>query len=334
MTGKELQNAVHLDLETRSAVNLRAVGPWVYSESWSTQVWVACFARLDGAVQAWHPGDPVPREIIQAAKEGAPFVAHNATFERSIFTNILKPRFGWPLPPIERWYCTAAMAAAQSLPRDLEGVAKLLGCEEQKDMQGYSLMKTMMKPYKTTQAGIEWKCSDPHCLHIQHEGVILHYRAGPERIGTIYCSQDVLTERNVCKKLLPLSPKERRVWILDQKMNERGVLVDRPTVTKALNIVTKSMGEINSSMSEITGWGLAATQVQKLKWWLTFEGLTTADLRKDTVVDLVKGGRLRRHRDRPFVYAGHRHPNLGCAVRRRIASPRPAFRSARGCDRC
>jgi DNA polymerase len=293
---RELKDALHVDLETRSAVNLRVAGPWVYSEHWSTQVWVGCFARGDGPVKAWHPGDPLPTEITRAAEEGVPFAAHNAGFERAMFTNILKPRFGWPLPPIEQWHCTAALAAAQSLPRTLEGVTELLGCEHQKDMEGHRLMKTMMKPYKTTKGGIPWKCSDPHCLHIEHEGVILHYRAGPERIarGTVYCGQDVLTERSVCKKLLSLSAKERRVWILDQKMNERGVLVDRPTVQNSLDIVTKSMGEINAGMSEITG-GLLATQVQKLKWWLLFEGLTTADLRKDTIVDLLKETDLDAH---------------------------------------
>jgi DNA polymerase len=296
MAGKEFQDALHVDLETRSAVNLRVAGPWVYSEHWSTQVWVACFARGDRPVEAWHPGDPVPDTIFQAAWDGVPFCAHNVGFERAITATIMGPRHSWPILPIERWYCTAAMAAAQALPRDLEGVAKLLGCANQKDMDGHRLMKTMMKPYKTTQAGIAWKCSDPHCLHIEHEGLILHYRTGDERIarGTVYCAQDVRTERAICKKLLPLSAKERRVWILDQKMNERGVMVDRAMVTKALNIVTRSMGEINSAMQDITG-GLLATQVQKLRWWLTFEGLTTADLRKDTITDFLKDANLDTH---------------------------------------
>lgn len=292
----KLEDALHLDYETRSRVNLRVAGPWVYGEDWSTQVWVACFARGDGPVEVWHPGDPVPDTIFQAAWDGVPFVAHNVGFERAITATIMGPRYGWPILPIERWICTAAMAAAQALPRDLEGVGKLLGCQEQKDMEGHSLMKTMMKPSKITKNSDPWRCQDPNCVHIDHGDVTVHYRAGPERIarGTIYCAQDVLTERGVCKKLLPLSAKERRVWILDQKMNERGVMVDRPMVTKALNIVTKSMGEINSAMQDITG-GLLATQVQKLRWWMTFEGLTTADLRKDTIIDLLKEANLDAH---------------------------------------
>lgn len=294
----KLEDAVHLDYETRSRIDLRVAGPWVYGEDWSTQVWVACFARGDGPVEAWHPGDPVPDTIFQAAWDGVPFVAHNVGFERAITATIMGPRHGWPILPIERWYCTAAMAAAQALPRDLEGVANLLDCSEQKDMEGHRLMKTMMKPYKTTQARIAWKCTNSFCLHVEGDGVILHYRAGADRIerGTLYCAQDVLTERAVCKKLLPLSAKERRVWILDQKMNERGVMIDRPMVTRALDIVTKSMGEINAGMQDVTGmWLTKATQVQKLKWWLTFEGMTTADLRKDTIVDLLKSNNLDTH---------------------------------------
>jgi DNA polymerase bacteriophage-type len=143
---KELQDALHLDYETRSTVNLRVAGPWVYGEHWSTQVWVACFARGDADVEAWHPGDPVPDTIFQAAWDGVPFVAHNVGFERAITATVMGPRHGWPILPIERWYCTAAMAAAQALPRDLESVAKLLGCANQKDMDGHRLMKTMMKP--------------------------------------------------------------------------------------------------------------------------------------------------------------------------------------------
>jgi len=304
----ELEDALHLDLETRSRINLRVTGPWVYGEDWSTSVWCACFARGEGDVEAWHQGDPVPTTIIRAYEDGVPFVAHNVGFERALIHTQLAPKHGWPIPPIEQWWCTASMAAAMALPRDLERAASLMGCRAQKDMEGHDLMKKMMKPAKT------YRCL--HCGGTGHEGghpvsnagpcpvceghgTILTWHMSPYMLerGTEYCKQDVRTERELATKLRPLPPMEREVWMLDQRMNERGVLIDKPMVHKAIKIAAKATTELNEQSKFLTrkdanGKGLMTTQVQKLRWWMAFEGVPVENLAKDTIRALLESKNL------------------------------------------
>ena len=295
----ELRDAIHLDFETRSTVNLRQAGPFVYGENWATDIWCACFARGDGPIQEWRPGDPVPDTIARAAAEGIPFVAHNVSFERAIIKTIAGPRYGWPILPIARWYCTAAMAAAMSLPRKLEDAAVLMGCDAQKDMVGHRLMLKMMKPSQRVKcllcSGTGHVNGGLECGNCGGRGVLLYWHDSPNDIArlTAYCGQDVATERDLCDKLYPLPPLEREIWMLDQTINERGVQIDLPTVKKAQKIVKEAIDELNSEMKEVTGsFELTTNKVTKLRLWLACEGLHVENLRKDTIVSLLKSENL------------------------------------------
>src|SRR6516164_6840842 len=110
-----------LDFETRSTRNLALTGAWKYSRHESTDVWCACFAVDAGEVKVWQPGDPVPIEIIEAAADPSyQLCAHNAAFERSILTNILTPRYGWPAIGLDQFRDT--MAKARKLRKDETGI--------------------------------------------------------------------------------------------------------------------------------------------------------------------------------------------------------------------
>src|SRR3954469_6163332 len=176
-----LEDALHVDLETRSIVNLPKTGPYVYFDHWSTECWGACYARGDDPVEAWHPGDPVPPAILKAHQDGVPFVAHNAGFERVAFDKIMGLRHGWPTPPLERWYCTAAMAAALALPRSLGGVCKVMHRVEQKDMEGADIIKRMMKPFKVEQVPC-FLCGEKICAHDELFKTVLYYRDTPDMV--------------------------------------------------------------------------------------------------------------------------------------------------------
>src|ERR1051326_3394532 len=142
----DLSSALHIDFETRSASDIRKGGPFVYTEHWSTSPWCAAYALGHDDVKLWWPGDPLPGEIAAAFAMGVPFVAHNAGFERAVFSNIMGPRFDWPVPPLDQWVCTASMAAAMALPRSLDGACTAMAVPHQKDDTGHSLMLRMARP--------------------------------------------------------------------------------------------------------------------------------------------------------------------------------------------
>ena len=87
---------LHLDLETRSTVDLQKSGPYVYAEHPTTDVWVACWAIDDEPVQACGPGAPAPGRLRAHVEAGLPVAAHNYAFEYVIVNQVLAPRHGWP----------------------------------------------------------------------------------------------------------------------------------------------------------------------------------------------------------------------------------------------
>ena len=216
-----------------------------------------------------------------------PFVAHNVGFERIMFGKILGQRFGWPVPPLRQWWCTAAMAAALSLPRDLARAGEVLGLSVQKDADGAKVMRAMMRPYRTEKVPC-WLCGAKSCGHPEQFRLNLFYREDPELLarGIEYRKRDVETERELCRHIRPLPPIEREVWLLDQLINERGVMIDLLAVRNAQKIVAEAMQELNDRAAELTG-GYLASQVQKLKWWCNFERVNLSDLRRETVRDLL-----------------------------------------------
>jgi hypothetical protein len=141
------QTILFRDFETKSTLDLPDVGAWKYASDHTTDVWCCAYAVDDGPIELWVPGDPVAPEFIEAAQNPTWVVsAFNDQFERLIERHIMGPRYGWPTVPIERHRCTQAAALAHALPAKLEGVARALGLEQQKDEAGRRTMLLMAKP--------------------------------------------------------------------------------------------------------------------------------------------------------------------------------------------
>jgi DNA polymerase len=264
---------LHLDVETRSAVDLKLAGPWVYAQHQSTDLWCACWAIGDRAVQTWRPGDPAPAQLVEHVAAGGPLVAHNAmSFERVIWRNILAIRYGWPEPALEQWHCTGALAAAMALPRSLDEAARALGLPVQKDMAGHRLMLQMARPRL-----------------IEPDGRIVWWDV-PDKVRRLiaYCQQDVEVERALHQRLRPLSDVEREVFLLDARINERGVAVDLELVEAAEALVAETQAQLDAEMRGLTGGVIeAATQTARLLTWLRARGVEADSVDKPAVAGLL-----------------------------------------------
>ena len=264
---------LHLDVETRSAVNLKRVGPSVYAEHPSTDLWCACWAIGDGAIQTWRPGDPPPTELVEHVAAGHPLVAHNAmSFERVIWRHVLAARYGWPEPTLEQWHCTGALAAAMALPRSLDEAARALGLPAQKDIAGHRLMLQMARPRL-----------------IEPDGSIVWWDV-PDKVARLiaYCRQDVEVERALHRRLRSLSDAEREVFLLDARINERGVAVDLELVEAAEALVAETQAQLDAEMRQLTGGVVeAATQSARLLTWLRARGVEAESVDKPAVAELL-----------------------------------------------
>lgn len=295
-----------LDFETRSAVDLRKTGSYVYAEDPSTDVWCAAYAVDDGPVQLWTPGQPCPAEVLDAVMAGEEISAFNAAFERTIWRHILTPRYGWPLPDESQWRCTMAWALAMALPGSLENAAAAVGIDEAKDMAGRRLMLQMSKPRRfggpaQCRRCHGWGASDgetdyhgpcPECHgrgEAEYEDVPVWWDDDSRRQRLYaYCMQDVVVERELRRRLLPLSPAEQALWHLDQRVNDRGVFVDEEFCRAAQKVVAKIAKALDDEMEQVTGGAVSkCSQTHVLTAWLREQGVDATSVAKDVLADLL-----------------------------------------------
>ncbi|MEE8607954.1 MAG: DNA polymerase [Nitrospiraceae bacterium] len=280
-------SVLNIDFESRSTLPLQKTGVYPYAQHHTTDIWCMAYAFDDEPVQLWTPIDelregpyPSPRfdwDVVEHIRSGGEVRAWNAQFERIIWHYILHHRYGFPILKREQIYDTAADAAALALPRGLGKAAQVLGLGIEKDDAGYRLMMRMAKPRKPR------KDEDPDALLWWDD------EDRRERLYA-YCKQDVEVERAIGKRLRKLSDDERRVYLLDQKMNDRGVMLDMPLIHAAQGIVAEGMSRANAELDEVTSGKVSAvTKVKDLTKWLQYREIDVDNVRKDTLRDLLDG---------------------------------------------
>ena len=248
---------VHIDFETRSPLPFgrpkEAVNVYVYAAHDCTDLWCAQIAVGDDDPVLWLPYEPLPKAIENHLKAGAPRCAHNAQFERVIWQRICTPRYDWPETEIEHWDCTMARSLSMALPASLDGAAAAVGLDVRKDHAGHRLMMQMAKPRRIIESSgaIEWWDDEEKRLQLYE-----------------YCRQDVIVERRLDQELFRLSPFERRVYNLDQRMNDRGVYIDAEARAAANYVVDELTADADAEMETVTGGAVRrATQVAALQGW-------------------------------------------------------------------
>ena len=264
-------SVLSIDFETRSRVDLRKSGTHVYAADPTTDIWCMAFAFDDEDVELWTPrwdGGSRRARIEAHVQAGGEMRAWNAQFERLIWRDILGPRYRFPVPHMGQWYDTAADAAALGLPRGLGKAADVLGLPTQKDDAGHRLMLQMSKPRSVKGGRVAW-WDTPDRLHRLYE----------------YCRQDVRVERAIGERTRKLPASERRIYLLDQIINDRGVLVDVDLVLAAQQIVREGTRRANAELADITnGEVTSVTKVADLTQYLGVE-----NVRKDTIRDYLDG---------------------------------------------
>jgi DNA polymerase len=272
-----ITHVLHRDIESRSRVDLRKVGPHRYAANASTEVLCMAFAVNDGPVQLWVWGEPIPAEFFEAeANPGWRVAAHNDAFETAIEKHVLHPRIGWPLIPLNRHRCTQAMCQAFGLPSRISAAADVLELGNRKDVAGERLMHQMSKPRRARQG---------------EDSANVHWFEDADRWQRLYdyCRQDVEVERELHDRLRPLSSTEQALWVLSSQINERGFHVDRRFAEAARRIASQAAPEIDAELAELTAGAVTAIgQIARLAQWLQRQGCTASKLDRKTIEQLLK----------------------------------------------
>jgi DNA polymerase len=273
MSGRVL----HVDLETRSCVDLRKTGAHKYAEDPTTTIVCGSYRFDDGPVRQWL-GTEIPGEVAEHLAVGGKMAGHNQQFERVVLNEWL-PCLIEP----EQQDCTMARGLAVGLPASLEQMGEALGASVQKDKDGHRLMMQMCKPRGFDAAGTPLWWDDADRL---------------QRLSA-YCDQDVAAECAIDALVPRLSERERRVWELDQRVNARGFQVDLPLVRKALTAVDAASKAADREMWRLTNGAVKrCTEVAKIVAWVQGQGVPCKSVAKGEIDDLIVGAEMF---DKPVV---------------------------------
>lgn len=276
--GHPYMPSLSIDFETRSTVDLPETGVYVYAAHQDTAIWCMAWAFEGEEPEiifpgntALGPGQALPQRIVDHIASGGMIRAHNAAFERIMWRDCARRLYGWPEVPLRQWECSAAEAASMALPRRLGAAAQVLGVPFQKDEEGHRLMLRMCRPRSTKGGDLVW-------WDIAERLV---------RLGE-YCKQDVRAEQSISPRMRRLSESERQVWLLDQRINDRGILLDVPLARGARAVVEQGLERSRELLIEATGGAVTAvTQVGKIKSWMKELGVPETALDKKSVEALL-----------------------------------------------
>lgn len=252
------------DFETASGCDLEQAGSWAYAEHPTTEILCLRVRLWNGHRLRWAPWNRSEEDhLLELTRDPAiQFIAHGTGFEKAIWRRIMMPQFWFPDVANVRWHDTMATCAMKAIPLGLEDGARILGLTQQKDMEGRKLTIGLSKPNKKTGK-----------LDRSMETLL--------RVDE-YCDVDIITQTEMVERIGVIDGLERKTWLLDQKINERGVKLDLDFVRAAMQIVDDATVPLAKEFEGLTG-GLKFTQAVKLKLWCHKRSVYIPDLQKDTV---------------------------------------------------
>ncbi|WP_220125100.1 hypothetical protein [Terrilactibacillus laevilacticus] len=245
-----------IDIETYSDVDLTKSGVYAYADSPNFEILLFAYAfdNEETKIVDLACGETLPQEVIHAlSDENIIKAAFNAAFERTCLSKYL----GVYLPPIS-WQCTAVQSAMLALPLSLDGVGEVLNIRRKKLKEGTDLVRYFSLPCKPTKTNGGRARNLPEHAPEKWE----QFKA--------YCIRDVDAEREIRWKLrkFPIPENEMEVYQLDQEINDRGILVDRELVSRAVECDLLYKDKATTRAYELTGLN-NPNSVAQVKGWLS-----------------------------------------------------------------
>jgi DNA polymerase len=228
-----------IDMETRSRCDLTSRGVYNYAQDGTTDVLCMSYAFDEGEVVTWQPDQPFPESVRNHTGR---IYAHNAAFERLIFWYVLQCNF-----QLEQFVCTATQARANCLPGSLEDVGRAISSVMRKDHRGAQLIRALSIPKADGSFN-----SDPRLMQEMIE----------------YCEADVRAMRAISKAMRPLSDEELADYHTNERINDRGVLLDLPLAQAAIRYASVELEEIETLVAELTAGAIKSVRSPKMKSWV------------------------------------------------------------------
>ena len=224
------------------------------------------------------PGWEEKVKVALAAADAAETqVWQNSAFDRTV----LRHAWGYEMP-LERIWDTMVQALAHSLPGSLDSLCSILGVpvDMSKHKAGKALVQLFCKPRPRNQ---------------KIRRATRHTHPVEWRRFLDYAGSDILAMREVRKRMpkwnYPGNQRERDLWVLDQRINDRGVAVDLDLAEAAVRATALAKRGLKHKTQELTGFdpetgqGLESTTKRDafLKFLLAQYDVDLPDMQKGTL---------------------------------------------------
>lgn len=262
-----------IDIETYSSNDLPSCGVYKYVEAPDFTILLFAYSIDGGPVTCvdFAQGEELPAEIVAALRDpDVVKTAFNAAFERICISKY----YGWPLMDPAQWRCTMVRAARMGLPLSLGQCGEVLKLADGKMKEGAALIRYFSCPTRKKDGTI-----------------IRHYPAdAPDRweVFVKYNIRDVEVEQAILAKVRRLEPADfdEDLYTVDQRINDRGVMIDRQLVDNAARFDEEYKAELLREAQELTGMENPNSPAQIKEYLQKATGQTFASLNKKSLDDI------------------------------------------------
>lgn len=262
---------IGIDIETYSSNDLVNCGVYKYVEAPDFTILLFAYNVDGGPVQCvdFAMGEELPGEIREALTDPAVLkTAFNAAFERICISKYYG--FDKPMDP-SQWSCTMVLAARMGLPLSLGQCGEVLKLAEGKMTEGKTLVRYFSVPGKNGR-------------HLPSDA--------PDRWAVFkqYNIRDVEVEQAIRAKVARLKPADfdEDLYVADQEINDRGVMIDRVLVDAAARFDDEYKAELLKVAQDLTGMENPNSPAQIKEWLHSVTGFSIQSLNKKNLDDLDK----------------------------------------------
>lgn len=228
---------LYLDLETYSETPITH-GTHAYAAD--AEVLLCAWAVDDNHVRVHDFTDPLelfhPQLKSALANPETTVVIHNSHFDRTVLRHALDITI-----PVERIHDTMVQALSHGLPGALGMLCTILGLpsDKAKDKDGKRLIQLFCKPLGKNRIL-------RRATRETHPAEWARFKA--------YAASDIEAMREVMKRMptINMTPAEKALWHLDQRINDTGVAIDMGLVHAAIAAVGRAQRELSERAVELT----------------------------------------------------------------------------------
>ena len=257
-----------IDIETYSSYDLKSCGVYRYTEAPDFTILLFAYSVDGGPVTCcdFAMGETLPAEITAMLQDPAVIkTAFNAAFERICISRY----FNWKTLPPEQWRCTMVRAARMGLPLSLGQCGEVLRLEDGKMKEGAALIRYFSIPNRGKR-------------HLPADA--------PERWEVFKKDniRDVEVEQAILAKVRRLEAPEfdEKLYAIDQRINDRGVLLDRKLAENATRFDTEYKAQLLEEAKRLTGMENPNSPAQIKQYLREKCGVSVDSLNKKSLEDV------------------------------------------------